>query len=63
MTNLLGTGANGVNNDDYGKALWAMAAVAAEPDQGTEYDLILLANTVGTAPGTILIEVWYTAGD
>jgi hypothetical protein len=64
-TSLLGAGTNAPNAADYGKAIWAMMGVAAasEPARGTEYDIGLTGVTVGTAAGTVLIEVWYVAGD
>ncbi len=32
-------------------------------DPGLEYDLVFLANTIGTVGGILAVEMWYTAGD
>ena len=37
--------------------------VGLSEDSGLAYDLVLTANTVGTAAGTIAFEVHYSAGD
>lgn len=62
-TSLLGAGTNAPVAADFGKPIWSMIGVATEPDQGTEYDLILTLVTAGDATGIVNIEIWYTAGD
>jgi hypothetical protein len=63
LTDLTGLGTNAVNAADYGKRVWQLAGDSTEPTPGTVYDLCLLANTVGSASGTIAGFVEYQAGD
>jgi len=46
---------------DVNNMVWEDLGLSADP--GLEYDLVLTANTVGSATGDITIMVYYTAGD
>lgn len=44
------------------RRIWEDAGLAAAPTPGTEYDVCITANTVGTAAGTIKLAGFFAAG-
>ena len=58
-TEILGTG-GAPDPANLGKPLWELLGVSADPGDDVFYDLGFLANTVGTAAGTITVAVKYT---
>ena len=58
-TEIMGTGSK-PDPANYGKPLWELLGVSADPGDHVMYDLGFLANTVGTAAGTITVAVLYT---
>ena len=63
--NLLGTGTDGAaaGTTNFGKPLYTIAGITTAPDPGILYDIVLTANTVGSAAGTISFAFLYLAGD
>ncbi len=58
-TEILGTGSK-PDPANYGKPLWELLGVSADPGDDVMYDLGFLANTVGTAAGTVTVAVVYS---
>lgn len=52
--------ATAANIDKIAKALWELLGLSADPNK--YYDIAMLANTVGTAAGTISLRVRYVDG-